>query len=217
MTTETETPSFLPEDRPAARWRLSDILRAIADDPRRDRISVGDLLELLQGRALAALLLLFALPNALPAIPGTSSILGMPLLYLSAQLMLGRTPWLPKLIAQRSMSRRDFGELVNRAEPWLARAERMLRPRLSPLVHVSAQRAIGAMCLVMSVILVMPIPLGNMLPAFAICLLALGIMERDGVWIIAGTASFAAALLIVGGVVYALVRSAVFLIVNAVA
>ncbi|MFZ9131896.1 MAG: exopolysaccharide biosynthesis protein, partial [Gemmobacter sp.] len=50
----------------------------------------ADLLERMQGRAHTALLVLFALPNALPSIPGTSAVTGVPLLYLSLQLALGR-------------------------------------------------------------------------------------------------------------------------------
>jgi hypothetical protein len=194
---------------------LSEVLTTIAGDETREYIAVGDLLKLLGGRGRAALILLFALPNVLPTPPGTSGILGLPLLYLSFQMMLGRVPWLPRFIGERSMSRSSFGQLVERVSALLSRAERLLKPRWSVFVGHGAEHVLGAVCLVLAAVLVLPIPLGNMLPAFAICLIALGVLERDGVWVLTGVVIGAASLVLVAGVVYALVKSAVFVMMNA--
>lgn len=192
--------------------RLSEILDHIATDTSRERICVSDLLEAMPGRATAALLFLFAAPNAVPAPPGVSSLLGLPMIYLASQMMLRRQPWLPKLIAARSMRRGDFAALVNRALPLLQRAERMLRPRLSILVSPAAEMAIGLLALILALVVALPIPLGNMLPAFAVCLLALGVLERDGLWVIIGTVVGAVALAIVSGVVFAGIKLLVYLL-----
>jgi hypothetical protein len=194
---------------------LSQVLSAIAADPVRDTIAVNDLITLLGGRGRAGLILLFALPNVLPAPPGMSGVLGLPLLYLSFQMMLGRVPWLPKFIGHRSVPRDRFALLVDTAAPWLARAERLLRPRWSWLVNHRAERVIGAFCLLLAAVLALPIPFGNMLPALAISLIALGVLERDGLWVMIGTVTGLVSLFIVSGVVYALVRSTIFLLLNA--
>jgi len=81
-------------------------------------------------------------------------------------------------------------------------------PRLEVLAHPSVQRVVGALCFALAVILVLPIPLGNMLPALAICIFSLGILARDGYWIIAGVITAIVAVAISSGVVYALVESA---------
>ena len=151
----------------------------------------------------------------LPAPPGLSGVLGLPLLYLSVQMMLGRVPWLPSFIGDRSMPRDRFAQLVERLGPWLARAERLLRPRWSLLVSHRAERVLGALCLILAAVLALPIPFGNMLPALAICLLALGILERDGVWVAAGMVVGVASIFLVAGVVYALAKSAIFILLNA--
>lgn len=197
------------------RAKLSQILVAIADDETRERIAIIDLLAAMRDRALAALLLVFALPNVLPTPPGTSAVLGTPLVILAAQLMLGRAPWLPRFISRRSMSRDDFGGLIRRAVPWLAKAESLLRPRLPALIGQSAERIVGVVCFLLSVILILPIPLGNMLPALAICLFSLGIIERDGVWILAGIVTALAAIGLVWGVFFALIKSAIFIFARA--
>lgn len=195
--------------------RVSQILDQIGDDDRRERVSISDLMRAMDARAVAALILMFALPNVLPTPPGTSSILGLPLLYLSAQMMLGKLPWLPALIADRSMTRSDYRTFVGRATPWLARAERLLKPRLLFITSPKGEQVIGALCLLLAIVLALPIPLGNMLPALAISLMALGVLERDGLWVMGGAVVAVLSLFIVWGVVWALAKAFIFIVFNA--
>ncbi|MBS1178516.1 MAG: Exopolysaccharide synthesis ExoD [Proteobacteria bacterium] len=195
----------------AAGPTLSDLLHGIAQQAGRERISVRDLIDALGDRALGALLFLFAFPNVLPMPPGTSAVLGAPLVFLAAQLMVGRGPWLPRLLASRSMSQADFAALVRRIAPWLKRGERMLRPRFSWLARPPAEFALGAVCLVLALVLVLPVPLGNVLPAVAISLLALAIVERDGLWVLAGLAAALVSAGVVSGVIFAAVKVAMLL------
>lgn len=195
----------------AAGPTLSDLLHGMAQQAGRERISVRDLIDALGDRALGALLFLFAFPNVLPMPPGTSAVLGAPLVFLAAQLMVGRGPWLPRLLASRSMSQADFAALVRRIAPWLKRGERMLRPRFSWLARPPAEFALGAVCLVLALVLVLPVPLGNVLPAVAISLLALAIVERDGLWVLAGLAAALVSAGVVSGVIFAAVKVAMLL------
>ncbi|MFV3077356.1 exopolysaccharide biosynthesis protein [Niveispirillum fermenti] len=214
-TAETDHPSRTATGGAAPQQRLSDILRAIAGDESRERIAIKDLLAIMKDRALGALLFIFALPNVLPTPPGTSAVLGAPLIFLAAQLALGRSPWLPRVIADRSIARADFAALVTRTAPWLAKAERLLRPRLGVLSRPPAEYLVGLFCFLLAVILFLPIPLGNMMPALAICLFSLGILERDGVWILAGLLAAILSVGLVWGVLYALIKSALFIMAHA--
>lgn len=189
---------------------LSALLQAMAADTSRERISVSDLLEALGDRALAAMLIVFALPNVPPMPPGTSALLGAPLVFLAAQMALDLKPWLPTVVASRSMSRSDFATLVRRISPWMVRAERLMRPRATLLASGPMESVVGALCLLLSIMILLPIPLGNMLPALAICLLALGILERDGLWVLAGIAASVAATVLVSGVVFAMAKAAIY-------
>ena len=194
-----------PEKQP-----LSVVLRALSCDLNRQRISVGDLLSALGDRALGALMFVFAVPNVVPTPPGTSTVLGAPLVFLAAQVAFGWKPWLPGAISRRSMSREDFHLLVGRVAPWLERAEKLLKPRASFLAVPPMEYVVGLLCLLQAVVLVLPIPLGNMLPAAAISLMALGLLERDGLWIAAGLLATVASTVLVSGVVYALFKTVVF-------
>lgn len=203
-----------PQER-VRRKRLSELLTGLAGADGSATISVGDLLRGMEGRAFGALLLIFAFPNILPSPPGLAGVLGLPLIYLSAQMTLRRSPWLPPFIDRRALSRESFRALVGRANPFLERAERLLRARLMVLTAPLAEQFLGALCLALSLVLVLPIPLGNLLPALSISVIALGVLERDGIWIIGGALLSIVAFVWVGGLAYALVKSAIFVIVNA--
>lgn len=195
-----------------AKTTLSDLLLALAARTDRDRVSIQDLLLALGDRALGALIFLFAFPNVLPLPPGTSFILGAPLVFLVGQLMLSKPPWLPQFIGKRSMTRQDFAALVARIVPWLVRAEKLLKPRLQVLTSEVMERVIGALCLVLATLLVLPIPFGNMLPALAISFMALGLLERDGVWVVIGLVVSVVASVVVSGVVIGLVQAGFYMV-----
>ncbi|MGK9169433.1 exopolysaccharide biosynthesis protein [Inquilinus limosus] len=184
-------PGAVPIAGAERRRRFSEVLQDLAAGDR-ERIAIADILTAFGDRAFGALMLVFAAPNILPTPPGTSSILGAPLLFITAQLMIGRPVlWLPRLITQRSVARADFARLVARMVPWLAKAERLLRPRLSILIGPVPDRFIGAACLLLAIVLFMPIPLGNMVPALAISAFAIGLIERDGIAVSVGWAAAA--------------------------
>ncbi|WP_228156793.1 exopolysaccharide biosynthesis protein [Fuscovulum blasticum] len=205
-------PPPAPRPRPP---RLSEILSTLAEDESRDRVAIADMLETMRARAFGALLLIFAFPNILPSPPGLAGILGLPLIFLSTQMMLGISPWLPQVIARRSMPRSTFAGMVTRLTPWLERAERLLKARLQMLAWPVSQRLIGGVCLILSIALALPIPFANMAPSVAICLIGLGVLERDGVWIMIGLAAATGALIYVAGLGYALLKSALFVLANA--
>lgn len=179
-------------------------LRLLAEDPVKDRVSVADLLLLVPDRALLALILLFSVPNMVPMPPGTSAVLGAPLVILTLQWMLGRRAWLPLAIAGRSMARADVQRLVRRVEPWLIRGDGLLRPRFALVLRPGWERFASVVCVLLALILVLPIPLGNMAPAFAISLLALGFLRRDGLWVLAGIVAAFVSIAVAFEVIWAL-------------
>ncbi|KZC97666.1 exopolysaccharide biosynthesis protein [Oceanibaculum pacificum] len=192
---------------------LSDMLEEVLANAS-GRISVANLLTVFGERAFGALILVFAGLAALPIpIPGITALLGAPLVFLAGQLMLGHPhPWLPAVIADRSLATADFRKAVDRMRPYLLRAETFLKPRYLALTGPQAERLLGAVILVLAVIIFLPIPLGNMLPAIAVSVLALGLLERDGLAILIGLAIGIVSLVIVSGVIYGILLAIGFLL-----
>jgi hypothetical protein len=187
--------------------RLSRLLLDIADAGT-GRISLADLATAVGDRSFAALMIIFSAPNLVPLPPGGSTVFGIPLLVVAAQLLAGMPRiWLPGFIAKRSIDRRTFALVARRIAPVLQRFEAVARPRFWPRSRAIADRWVGLVVFTMAVVLILPIPLGNWLPAVTVILASLGLVERDGLWVAAGSlcalASFAfiAAVLLSIGVV----------------
>jgi hypothetical protein len=194
-----------PDTDAEPRRRFSEILSDLASRPVA-AISLGDVLDAFGDRAFGALMLLFAAPNMLPLPPGLSVVLGAPLLFVTAQLMVGRpTLWMPSFIRRQSIRRDFFALLTIKLSPVLQRSERILRPRLSLLLHPVKERLVGAACLLLAIILLLPIPFGNIPPAWAIAAFALGILERDGLATLVGWFGTIGSLLILAAVSSAIV------------
>jgi uncharacterized membrane protein YdjX (TVP38/TMEM64 family) len=188
----------MPTDvRPEA--ALSDALRRVSEGPPEQDVKVGEVLVDLGARAHLLALILLAAPNLTPgpSLPGFSTILGLPLCLVAAQVMLGRPRlWLPRRLTEITVARGRLAALLGRAIPVLQRIERLMRQRWPTLVSDRAIRVLGVACLALGVILCLPIPLFTMAPALAILLIALGAISHDGaavaLGLAAGVGSFAA-------------------------
>jgi hypothetical protein len=129
------------------------------------------------------------LPNGVPgpSLPGLSTVLGVPLIILSAQLAIGRLdPWLPGFVLRWSFRRGDFARVIKAADPSLRRMERLFRPRLLNWTGSNGDRWTGLLILLISLVLFLPIPLTNLPMAWGIVLIALGLIEQDGLAILLG-------------------------------
>lgn len=190
--------------------RMSAILAALPASVPGERISLGDIVDALRGRAFAPLIVIFAAPNMLPvALPGISAVLGAPLVLLMVQLMLGwQRPWLPGFLRRRSLSRPDFERLLRRIVPRLEWIEDRLQRRWLPLTAAPARRAIGAVGVVLALVIMLPVPFGNAVPGLALVLMATGLLGRDGGAVLAGFVVGLFGLVVVSGFVYGGVQAA---------
>jgi hypothetical protein len=195
-------PAKFPRRRASlSRERLSELLERLAREGDSERIVFGSLLEAVGDRAFGALILVFAIPSLVVGIiPGITALLGLPLVLLSLQLMIGSPrPWFPRSVSARSMERGTFARMVASVRPRLQRFEKLLKPRLLPLTSTWAERLIGLCCLVAAALVFLPIPFGNLLPALALCAFGLALMERDGVLVLLGVGALGFGLIVLGG------------------
>jgi len=182
----------------AAPRRLSQILDDMAAGATRP-VSIGAIRDALADRSFAALLVLFAAFNLLPLPPGTTLVLGPPLVLVSAQMVLGRSSvWLPRALLDKTIAPDRFRKATDRLLPWLRRMERLVRPRSWPF---AGDRLIGSITFVLAIAITLPIPFGNWLPALATAIIGLAFSERDGVFFAVGLATAVLAFAIIGMVV----------------
>jgi hypothetical protein len=169
--------------------RLSHMLRALIAGHREPRMNVWQLRDALAGRAYGVLLFIFALPNIVPLPPGVNTVLSILIVIIAGQFVVGQShPYFPSWLGRRSFQRADFEKAFDRIRPQLRWTERLLQPRLLFLTSRLGERLIGLLCMVLGLVAALPIPFGHELPGLAICLMALALLERDGLVLLAGMA-----------------------------
>jgi hypothetical protein len=169
-------------DRAANRGTAAT-LRLLAEGHDAPFFSVTDLLASLGDKGFGLLILLLALPNAVPGplIPGFSLPFALGIAALGFQLAMGwHAPRLPRWLKLAAIRTERFRRLVDRAEPLLLRLEHWLRPRPSDFTQGTGERLIGIVLMTLSLALALPIPFGNLPVAIGIVIIALGLLESDG-------------------------------------
>jgi hypothetical protein len=175
---------------------LSQRLAQIIADDGPDRLTFSELAAELHARAWGGLLFLFGAIDLLPLPPLTSIFFALPILVVSAQMVLGRaTPWFPKRLERRGVTKQELGRLVGKMAWIEIRIERVFKPRISTFTGPIATRVIGAVCFLLALVAAIPIPLFHFAPAGAIVLFGLALIYRDGVLVI--VAAFAGMLALI--------------------
>ena len=165
---------------------LSDVIEGFGEDLRPE-LTVGQMLEQFDSRAFGAMLLVFGLLNCLPLPPGSSTVLSLPILLLAPQIAWGSdVPWLPRKLVEHPLKRDDLRGLFRRLTPIVRRMELVTRPRLEILFGPIGERLIGVVCTLLALVLVLPIPLGNLAPGATVAILALSLLQRDGLLALLG-------------------------------
>jgi hypothetical protein len=143
----------------------------------------------LKGRGSAILLVLLALPFCFIAIPGLSTPFGIAICLIGACMVIGREPWLPGFIMRRRLATVRWAQLLTGVIKVARELERFVRPRLG-FLHTGATmpRLIGLGIVIagLGLMLPLPIPFSNSIPAWAVVLLAIGMMEKDGLCVLFG-------------------------------
>lgn len=171
-----------------------------------ERLTVADIVGALRDRAFALLVVLLGLPNCLPMPPPIPLVCGLLLGLVAIQIAAARpTPWLPRSLLRRSIRREDVTRAVARAFPALRKLERWSRPRMTIFDTPVAMRLIGFLLLALALGLVFSAPIVGQIPlGLAVCLVGLGLVERDGVVVSAGLVVGALGLVLSVGFVWAI-------------
>lgn len=166
---------------------ISERLADLAESAPGERVSLGWILDQLHERAFGLFLLVLALPCCIPFLYGIPQVVSVPLVFVAAQIVAGRhVPWLPAKLRTREVTATGLADLSDRAGPWLRRIEALSKPRLSLLTRTPLDRVIGLALLLFSASIMVPLPGTNTVPGFAVVLVAMGLLQRDGILVILG-------------------------------
>lgn len=174
--------------------RLSDELESLLSVAPGEPMTLRTVVEHLHFRGLPALIVLLCVPFLFPvAIPGLSIPFGIAIALCGLRLGLGHNFWMPQFLLRRKIPYDLLKKLVGSAAAFYRKIEKLVRPRMHFLQRWPGMiNLMGFMIMIGGILLSLPIPppfpLTNTIPGLAIILMALGIMERDGICTLVGYA-----------------------------
>lgn len=181
----------MPDARPS---RVSDeiaqLVAAFAERP----VRLREIVEITHGRGYTLVLILLALPFCTPIpLPGLSTPFGIVVALIGLRLTLRETPWLPQRLLDTELPPSFFPRFLSATRRLVRGMEFFLRPRWTFLLDTGLlHHGYGAMILACGSLLLLPlpVPLTNTLPALTVVLLAAAMLERDGYFVIAALLMF---------------------------
>jgi len=172
---------------------LTETLQALVSGIRGQSITLRELMDAVGEQGLLLLCAIASLPFLIPvSIPGISTVFGAAIILVGIAVCLNRLPWLPRRILDRKLDTAKLVPALERGIGIVGKFDRYVKPRMTQITGSAIANRINALAITIGGILLMfplgLIPFSNTLPAVAILLIAVGMIQRDGLIILGGYA-----------------------------
>lgn len=179
---QTETPHV---DNP--KKSFTALVASLATMSGPEGLTLREIRDELDERGFGLMILILAIPCLVPALYGVPQIVGIPILLLAGQMLAGRIePWLPEAVLKRRVSKAWLDRMADFATKRMGWFERLSRPRLTLFTVGWAERVVALFMILATVTIVLPMT--NTVPSVALTLLAVGLIQRDGLFVLGGAA-----------------------------
>ena len=184
--------------------RTSEVLSKLAAAPG-ERLTVAAIFASLGEKAFALLIVILGVPNCIPMPPPIPILCGFLLIGVAIQIGFGRkSPWAPQVVLARSVAQNDVRRAAERAMPIVRKMERFSQPRLQWVSPTLSSALIALLLVTLALGIITAAPFIGQIPwGLAVCLLGLGLVERDGVLVIAAMIAAVIGASLSAGFVYA--------------
>lgn len=185
MTTSDSSPSTVQQDDVS--HNVNRLLRRLADDGGDAGLTLHEIRDRLDERAYGLLILLLSIPCLVPGLYGVPQVVGLIVILLAGQMLVGREePWLPRWFLNLRCNGSWLKAMADFAETKLGWIDRLSRPRLRRFADGPGEKLAAVFMILATVTIVMP--LTNTIPSIALALLSVGLIQRDGLFVLAGCA-----------------------------
>lgn len=165
----------------------TDAIEGVVNSSSSDRLPIADLMAAMEGVGFGLTIMIFAFGILIPLPPPFPSIISIPLVIFSLQMMVGfKSPKLPKRFAKLTIKRSTLATLVRKSSPYIRKVEGILRPRFYFMTKPVAERIVGFFIFAFSAFILLPMPLSNFIPGFGILIIAFGLLGKDGLAVLFG-------------------------------
>lgn len=185
MTTPASSASTVQQDDVS--HNVTRLLRRLADDGGDAGLTLHEIRDRLDERAYGLLILLLSIPCLVPGLYGVPQVVGLIVILLAGQMLVGREePWLPRWFLNLRCKGSWLKAMADFAETKLGWIDRLSRPRLRRFADGPGEKLAAVFVILATVTIVMP--LTNTIPSIALALLSVGLIQRDGLFVLAGCA-----------------------------
>ena len=161
------------------------MIRSLSDNAGPDGMTIGEIRDRLDERSFGLMILILAVPCLVPALYGVPQIVGVPIIVLAGQMLFGREePWLPGWILRRTVSKAWLDRMADFAEKRMGWFERLSRPRVKLFAEGFGEKFAGVFMIIATLTIVLPMT--NTVPSVALSLMSVGLIQRDGLFVLGG-------------------------------
>lgn len=166
-----------------------DIL-LLQEKSKNSSISIGEILNILSKKGQSLIILILSLPFCQPLqIPGLSTPFGLAIAFIGLKMAFGKYAWLPKGILAKSITPHTLQKITEKILWLLKKIKSWIYPRLAWLCYNPSVHIInGLLISILGILLALPLPtpFSNLMAAWSILFIGLGLLKDDGVFILIG-------------------------------
>ncbi|MBM3207127.1 MAG: exopolysaccharide biosynthesis protein, partial [Chlamydiae bacterium] len=167
---------------------LEDTFRLFLEKSKKGSISLERVLKILSGKGKDFIIMLLAIPFCLPVqIPGLSIPFGIVIALMGLRVLIGGNVILPKKISQKQIPAKTMKRVAQSGIWIIKKFKRFVRPRMEQFCHSPIFKRInGLVIIILGLVLALPLPIPftNLIAAWTLFLLTLGLLEDDGLLVI---------------------------------
>lgn len=201
------TDARTPEQKDDVSHNVTRLLRRLADDGGDRGLTLREIRDRMDERAYGLLILLLSIPCLVPGLYGVPQVVGVIIILVAAQLLVGREePWLPRWMLELRARGSWLKAMADFAESKLSWIDRLSRPRLTRFADGPGEKLAAVFMILATLTIVLPMT--NTIPSIALALLSVGLIQRDGLSVIAGATVATAWLTLLGALAAGLLLGA---------
>jgi hypothetical protein len=191
MQTPTSREPGTQLQRPSSLARRIELLLASHESA---PLTIGELVLQLAHRGPTMLVAILSLPYVQPlTVPFVTIPFSIVIGLLGLTIALGKPIKIPDSLARKQIHPKLLHTILSRFGALARRLDRWMRPRLLRLVRNRSLRFVSGIYITFLAVflaLPLPIPFSNMVCALPIFLMALGLLQRDGLFVLASYIAF---------------------------
>ena len=173
-----------------SKMRLEERMMLLLKEAEAPSVSLEKIANILSGKGQCLMLMLLSLPFCQPLqIPGLSTPFGMVIAFIGLRLSFGNHIQLPQKVRSTQISSTLLKKMAKSTLWFVGKVQFLMHARLQWICqHPVLKKINGLMIVVLGLFLALPlpIPLSNVVAAWLIFLISLGILEDDGLFVVIG-------------------------------